>query len=89
MTNEKMFEEIGCPDELKKCKEEIKRHKKHIEKLSNQLLDYERLIEEKDNEIIIIKNRWKGKDDWDIFTSTNRATSIGFIFCSLCHLELD
>jgi len=57
MTNEKMFEEIGCPDELKKCKEEIKRHKKHIEKLSNQLLDYERLKEEKDNEIIIIKNR--------------------------------
>ena len=30
-----MFEEIGCPDELKKCKEEIKRHKKHIEKLLN------------------------------------------------------
>ena len=57
MTNEKMFEEIGCPDELNKCKEEIKRHKKHIEKLSNQLLDYERIIEEKENEIIIIKNR--------------------------------
>ena len=57
MTNEKMIEEIGCPDELKKCKEEIKRHKKHIEKLSNQLLDYERIIEEKENEIIIIKNR--------------------------------
>jgi len=57
MTNEKMFEEIGCPDELKKCKEEIKRHKKHIKKLSNQLLDYERIIEEKENEIIIIKNR--------------------------------
>ena len=32
MTNDKMFDEIGCPDELKKCKEEIKRHKKHIEK---------------------------------------------------------
>ena len=46
-----------CPDELKKCKEEIKRHKKHIQKLSNQLLDYERIIEEKENEIIIIKNR--------------------------------
>ena len=31
--------------------------KKHIEKLSNQLLfiDYERIIEEKENEIIIIK----------------------------------
>ncbi len=57
MTNDKMFDEIGCPDELKKCKEEIKRHKKHIQKLSNQLLDYERIIEEKENEIIIIKNR--------------------------------
>jgi|TARA_A100000172_G_scaffold45183_1_gene27883 uncharacterized protein (DUF342 family) len=57
MTNEKIFEEIGCPDKLKKCKDEIKRHKKHIEKLSNQLLDYERIIEEKENEIIIIKNR--------------------------------
>ena len=57
MTNDKMFDEIGCPDELKKCKEEIKRHKKHIEKLSNQLLDFERIIEEKENEIIIIKNR--------------------------------
>ena len=57
MTNENIFDEIGCPDELKKCKEEIKRHKKHIEKLSNQLLDYERIIEEKENEIIIIKNR--------------------------------
>jgi len=57
MTNEKMFDETGDPDELKKCKEEIKRHKKHIKKLSNQLLDYERIIEEKENEIIIIKNR--------------------------------
>ncbi len=88
MTNDKMFDEIGCPDELKKCKEEIKRHKKHIEKLSNQLLDYERIIEEKENEIIIIKNKWKGKDDWDIFTSTKGITSINFILCGLCYLEL-
>ncbi len=60
MTNDKMFDEIGCPDELKKCRDELKRHKKHIEKLSNQLLDYERIIEEKENEIIIIKknNLW-------------------------------
>ena len=57
MTNDKMFDEIGCPDELKKCRQEIKRHKKHIEKLSNQLLDLERIIEEKENEILIIKNR--------------------------------
>ena len=57
MTNDKMFEEVGCPEELKKCKQEIRRHKRHIEKLSNQLLDYERIIEERDNEIIIIKNK--------------------------------
>ena len=57
MTNDKMFEEVGCPEELKKCKQEIKRHKRHIEKLSNQLLDYEKIIEERDNEIIIIKNK--------------------------------
>ena len=57
MTNSKIFDEIGCPDELKKCKEELKRHKKHIERLSNRLLDYERMIEEKDNEILVIKNK--------------------------------
>ena len=57
MTNVNMSEEVGCPKKLKECKEEVKRHKKHIEKLSNQLLDLERIIEERDNEIIIIKNR--------------------------------
>ena len=57
MTNDKIFDEIGCPDELKKCREELKRHKKHIERLSNRLLDYERMIEEKDNEILVIKNK--------------------------------
>ena len=36
MTNDKMFDEIGCPDELKKCRQEIKRQKKHKEKLYNQ-----------------------------------------------------
>ena len=59
MTHDKMFEEIGCPKKLKDCQAEVKRHKKHIEKLSNQLLDYERIIEERDNEIIIIKNKNK------------------------------
>ena len=87
MTNEGMWKEIELTDKLKEAKAEIKRHKQHIEKLSNQLLDYERIIEEKENEIIIIKNRWKGKDDWDIFTSTKRTTSVGFIFCSLCYLD--
>jgi uncharacterized protein (DUF342 family) len=57
MTNDKIFDEIGCPEKLKECKAEVKRCKKHIEKLSNQLLDLERIIEEKENEILIIKNR--------------------------------
>ena len=57
MTNDKIFDEVGCPEKLKECKAEVKRCKKHIEKLSNQLLDYERIIEEKENEILIIKNR--------------------------------
>ncbi len=57
MTNEKIFDEIGCPDKLKQCKKEIKRHKNHIEKLSNQLLDLEKIIEDRDNEIKIIKKR--------------------------------
>ena len=57
MTNDKIFDEIGCPDELKKCRDELKRHKNHIERLSNQLLDYERIIEEKENEIIIIRKK--------------------------------
>ena len=57
MTHSKMFDEIGCPEKLKECKAEVKRCKKHIEKLSNQLLDLERIIEERDNEILIIKNR--------------------------------
>ena len=32
MTHDKMFEEIGCPDQLKKCQAEIKRQKKFIQK---------------------------------------------------------
>ena len=52
-----MWKELELSDKLKECKAEVKRCKKHIEKLSNQLLDYERIIEEKENEIIIIKNR--------------------------------
>ena len=32
MTNEKIFDEIGCPDKLKECQSEIKRQKKYIEK---------------------------------------------------------
>ena len=79
MTNDKMFDEIGCPDELKKCKEEIKRHKKHIQKLSNQLLDYERIIEEKENEIAA--NLSESNPEADVFAkfkkyNTRRSSNV-------------
>ena len=55
-----MFEEIGCPDELKDCKFEIKRHKKHIKELTNVILGLEKDIELKDNIITVLKNKKNG-----------------------------
>lgn len=55
MTNDKMFEEIGCPDELKKCKAEIKRHKKFINKQASIIRALEIEIEQKENEIIMLR----------------------------------
>ena len=57
MTNEKMFEEIGCPEELKKCQSEIERHKIFIQKQANIIKSLEMELEQKNNEIIIIKNK--------------------------------
>ena len=57
MTNDKMFDEIGCPDELKECRSEIKRHKMFIQKQANIIKSLELELEQKNNEIIIIKNR--------------------------------
>ena len=57
MTHEKMFEEIGCPDQLKKCQAELKRHKKFIEKQSDTILALEKDIELKDNIILVLKNK--------------------------------
>ena len=57
MTNEAMFEEIGCPDKLKKCQAEIKRQKKFIEKQSDIILALEKDIELKDNIILVLKNK--------------------------------
>ena len=57
MTNDKIFDEIGCPNELKKCKAEIKRHKKFIEKQSDIILALEKDIELKDNIILVLKNK--------------------------------
>ena len=41
------------------CKEELKRAKKFIEKQANIILSLERELEEKENEIIIIKGKDK------------------------------
>ncbi len=57
MTNEKMFEEIGCPDQLKKCQAELKRQKKFIQKQSDIILALENQIELKDNIILVLKNK--------------------------------
>ena len=57
MTNDKIFDEIGCPDELKECRSEIKRHKMFIQKQANIIKSLELELEQKNNEIIIIKNR--------------------------------
>ena len=57
MTYDKMFEEIGCPDELKKCQAEMKRQKKFIQKQSDIILALENQIELKDNIILVLKNK--------------------------------
>ena len=57
MTNDKMFDEVGCPDELKKCQAENKRQKKFIQKQSDIILALEKDIELKDNIILVLKNK--------------------------------
>ena len=57
MTNDKMFDEIGCPDERKKCQAELKRQKKFIEKQSDIIFALEKDIELKDNIILVLKNK--------------------------------
>ena len=52
-----MFEEIGCPNQLKKCQVELKRQKKFIEKQSGIILALEKEIELKDNIILVLKNK--------------------------------
>jgi len=52
MTNEGMFDEI-------ECKFELERQKKYIEKQASIIFALERELEEKNNEIIIIKGKLK------------------------------
>ena len=54
MTYEGMFDEINC-------KFELKRAKKYIKKQSDIIPALEKQLEEKENEILIIKNKEKGK----------------------------
>ena len=56
MTYDGLFEEI-------ECKHELKRAKKHIEEQANIILSLERELEEKENEIIILRN--KLKEEWE------------------------
>jgi len=55
MTNDKIFDEIGCPDKLKECQSEIKRHKMFIQKQSDIIFALEKDIELKDNIILVLK----------------------------------
>ena len=57
MTNDKMFDEIGCPDKLKECEAELKRQKKFIQKQSDIIFALEKDIELKDNIILVLKNK--------------------------------
>ena len=50
MTYSGIFEETDC-------KQELKRAKKYIEKQASIILALEKELEEKENEIIIIKNK--------------------------------
>ena len=52
MTNSKIFDEVGCPSELKRAK-------KFIKKQADIILALEKEIEQKDNEILLIKERKK------------------------------
>jgi len=54
MTYEGIFDETDC-------KQELKRAKKYIEKQANIILALEKEIEQKDNEILIIKERKKNE----------------------------
>ena len=54
MTYEGMFDEV-------ECKQELKRAKKYIKKQADIIFVLEKEVEEKNNEIIIIKERLKSE----------------------------
>jgi len=54
MTNSGIFDEVGCPEKLKECQYELKRHKRYIKKLNNIVEALEKKLEEKENEIRVL-----------------------------------
>lgn len=56
MTHDKIFDEVGCPDKLKDCEFELKRTKKFLKKQTDIILALEKEIEQKNNEIKVLKN---------------------------------
>ena len=57
MTYTGIFDEVECNDKLKDCNNEIQRHKRFIEKQSSIIKSLELEIEQKDNEILLLKNK--------------------------------
>ncbi|BAR13865.1 hypothetical protein [uncultured Mediterranean phage uvMED] len=57
MTYTGIFDEVECNDKLKDCKNEIQRHKRFIEKQASIIKSLELEIEQKDNEILLLKNK--------------------------------
>ena len=55
MTYDGIFDEV-------ECKQELKRAKKYIKKQADIILALEKEIEQKDNEILIIKERKKNEN---------------------------
>jgi superoxide dismutase len=56
MTNSGIFDEPVCMDKLKECKYELKRHKTYIKKLNLIIEGLEKNLEQKENEIKVLKN---------------------------------
>ena len=61
MTNSKIFDEIGCPDDLKECNRELKRAKKYIKKQSDIIFALEKEIQLNNYEIKTLKERSKNE----------------------------
>ena len=57
MTDKGLWKELELSNKLDKCKAELKRQKKFIQKQSDIILALEKDIELKDNIILVLKNK--------------------------------